>query len=137
MKMSVLSVWGSCLVLVPSGANSLRINIKSDDLQSDLFYFGQFPGVDEKSIQYFLFYFQLEDGIQPLEAVLYTLDKINKDNSILPGIKLGLLAFDSCDDVHYSLEQSLDFVKGNKCFLLSTVKDKDLEFSHFDLQGCF
>jgi len=55
---------------------------------------------------------QLEDGVQPLEALLYTVDKINKNNSTLPGIKIGVLALDTCDSSHYALEQSLDFVKG-------------------------
>ncbi|KAJ4442843.1 hypothetical protein ANN_04436 [Periplaneta americana] len=54
----------------------------------------------------------LEDGIQPLEAMLYTLEQINNDPDLLPGIKLGMIAFDSCDSPAYGLEQSLDFVKG-------------------------
>jgi hypothetical protein len=57
---------------------------------------------------------QLEDGVQPLEAMLYTLEQINKDPNLLPGIKLGMIAFDSCDSPVYGLEQALDFVKGNE-----------------------
>jgi hypothetical protein len=57
---------------------------------------------------------QLEDGLQPLEAMLYTLEQINKDTDLLPGIKLGMIAFDSCDSPSYGLEQALDFVKGMK-----------------------
>ena len=34
---------------------------------------------------------QKEDGIQPLEAMLYTLDEINKNENILPGIRLGAI----------------------------------------------
>ena len=34
---------------------------------------------------------QKEDGIQPLEAMLYTLDEINKNDNILPGIRLGAI----------------------------------------------
>ena len=30
---------------------------------------------------------QREDGIQPLEAMLFTLDEINASNDLLPGIK--------------------------------------------------
>ncbi|XP_023290686.1 metabotropic glutamate receptor 3 [Orussus abietinus] len=55
---------------------------------------------------------QLEDGIQPLEAMLYTLQQINQDPDILPGIRLGVLAFDSCDNSNYALKQALNFVKG-------------------------
>ncbi|XP_011307133.1 metabotropic glutamate receptor 3 isoform X1 [Fopius arisanus] len=55
---------------------------------------------------------QWEDGIQPLEAMLYTVQQINQDPKLLPGIKLGALAFDSCDNANYALEQALNFVKG-------------------------
>ncbi|XP_021930539.1 metabotropic glutamate receptor 3-like isoform X2 [Zootermopsis nevadensis] len=44
--------------------------------------------------------------------MLYTLEQINKDTNLLPGIKLGMIAFDSCDSPTYGLEQALDFVKG-------------------------
>uniref|UniRef100_T1IJD5 G-protein coupled receptors family 3 profile domain-containing protein n=1 Tax=Strigamia maritima TaxID=126957 RepID=T1IJD5_STRMM len=54
---------------------------------------------------------QKEDGIQPLEAMLYTVRKINNDG-LLPGFKLGVIALDSCDNVIHALEQSLDFIKG-------------------------
>nr|CAD7426273.1 unnamed protein product [Timema monikensis] len=54
----------------------------------------------------------MEDGVQPLEAMIFTLNQINNDPKILPGIKLGMLAFDSCDSQSYGLEQSLNFVKG-------------------------
>ncbi|XP_015175379.1 PREDICTED: metabotropic glutamate receptor-like [Polistes dominula] len=55
---------------------------------------------------------RLEDGIQPLEAMLYTLQQINQDPNILPGVRLGAVAFDSCDNPNYALEQALNFVKG-------------------------
>lgn len=55
---------------------------------------------------------QIEEGIQPLEAMLYTVNQINRDPNILPGIRLGILAFDSCDNPNYALEQALNFVKG-------------------------
>jgi hypothetical protein len=54
----------------------------------------------------------LEDGVQPLEAMLYTLEQINKDPDLLPGIKLGMIAYDSCDSPTYALEQTLDLIKG-------------------------
>ncbi|RWS32017.1 metabotropic glutamate receptor 3-like protein [Leptotrombidium deliense] len=53
-----------------------------------------------------------EEGIQQLESLLFTLKKINADSSILPGIKLGILALDSCDSTAYALEQTMDFIKG-------------------------
>ncbi|XP_022250369.1 metabotropic glutamate receptor 3-like [Limulus polyphemus] len=53
-----------------------------------------------------------EEGVQQLEALLYTLKKINEDPKLLPGVKLGVIALDSCDSTTYALEQSLDFIKG-------------------------
>ncbi|XP_076315691.1 metabotropic glutamate receptor 3-like [Tachypleus tridentatus] len=53
-----------------------------------------------------------EEGIQQLEALLYTLKKINEDPKLLPGVKLGVIALDSCDSTTYALEQTLDFIKG-------------------------
>ncbi|GFX59924.1 metabotropic glutamate receptor 6 [Trichonephila clavipes] len=53
-----------------------------------------------------------DEGIHQLEALLFTIKKINADPSILPGIRLGILALDSCDSATYALEQSLDFIKG-------------------------
>ncbi|XP_043461432.1 metabotropic glutamate receptor 8-like isoform X2 [Leptopilina heterotoma] len=55
---------------------------------------------------------QSEDGLQPLEAMLYTIEQINQDPKILPGIRLGAIVFDSCDNSNYAMEQTLYFVKG-------------------------
>ncbi|KAL3258943.1 hypothetical protein MRX96_016611 [Rhipicephalus microplus] len=53
-----------------------------------------------------------DEGVEQLEALLFTLHKINNDSALLPGVSLGVLALDSCDSTEYALEQSLDFVKG-------------------------
>lgn len=52
------------------------------------------------------------DGIQPLEAMLYTLDQINQNSAVLPGITLGALALDSCESPGVALDQALGFIKG-------------------------
>lgn len=57
--------------------------------------------------------FQKDDGIQPLEALYYTLDQINRDPNLLPNITLGVVALDSCDNIVHALEQCLDFIRGN------------------------
>lgn len=43
--------------------------------------------------------------------MLFALDRINNDDTILPGIKLGALIMDSCSTPAYALNQSLDFVR--------------------------
>ncbi|KAG7177027.1 Metabotropic glutamate receptor 3-like 1 [Homarus americanus] len=53
-----------------------------------------------------------EEGIQPLEAMLYTLDQINEDPDLLPGVKLGALVMDSCNAPNLALNQTLGFIKG-------------------------
>ena len=55
---------------------------------------------------------QKEDGVQPLEAMLFTLDEINRDPALLPGIRLGVRALDSCDSPYHAAKQSLHLVKG-------------------------
>lgn len=61
---------------------------------------------------------QREDGIQPLEAMLFTLDEINKNEQLLPGIKLGAIAIDSCDNPIHAAEKVLPLLK---CFMRKKV----------------
>ncbi|XP_061418925.1 metabotropic glutamate receptor 3-like [Lethenteron reissneri] len=52
-------------------------------------------------------------GIQRLEAMLFALGQINRDSSLLPGIKLGAHILDTCSRDTYALEQSLEFVRSS------------------------
>ncbi|KAL4226726.1 Metabotropic glutamate receptor 3 [Mactra antiquata] len=52
-------------------------------------------------------------GIQRVEAMLWTLDQINADDSILPGITLGTTIFDTCARGTYALEQSLEYIRAS------------------------
>ena len=61
---------------------------------------------------------QKEDGIQPLEAMLFALDEINSNEKILPGIKLGAIAIDSCDNPIQAAEKTLPLLK---CFMREKV----------------
>ncbi|TMS19268.1 Metabotropic glutamate receptor 3 [Larimichthys crocea] len=60
-------------------------------------------------------------GIQRLEAMLLALDEINKDDRILPGIRLGSHILDTCSKDTYALEQSLEFVRAS----LTKVDDSE------------
>lgn len=53
-----------------------------------------------------------QGGIQALEAMLYTLDKINEDKILLPNITIGAHILDDCDRDSYGLEMAVDFIKG-------------------------
>ncbi|XP_054267413.1 metabotropic glutamate receptor 4-like [Macrosteles quadrilineatus] len=55
---------------------------------------------------------QVEEGLQMLEAMLFIVNEINENEELLPGVKLGVIAYDTCDSPAYALEQSLDFIKG-------------------------
>ncbi|KAJ8256760.1 hypothetical protein COCON_G00189120 [Conger conger] len=50
-------------------------------------------------------------GIQRVEAMLYTLDRINADNDLLPNITLGCEIRDSCWHSAVALEQSIEFIR--------------------------
>ncbi|XP_022243239.1 metabotropic glutamate receptor 8-like isoform X2 [Limulus polyphemus] len=60
-----------------------------------------------------------EKGIQRLEAMLYALDQINRDPSLLPNITLGTFILDTCSRDTHALEQSMEFVKAS----LTTLDD--------------
>lgn len=53
-----------------------------------------------------------QGGIQALEAMLYTLDRINADKILLPNITIGAHILDDCDKDTYGLEMAVDFIKG-------------------------
>ena len=52
-----------------------------------------------------------QGGLQAIEAMLYTLDRINA-MGIIPGVTLGARIKDDCDRDIYGLEQSVDFIRG-------------------------
>ena len=55
----------------------------------------------------------LDRGIERLEAMLYTIDEINANGKILPGIRLGASVLDTCGRAPYALEQSLEFIRAS------------------------
>ncbi|XP_072181620.1 metabotropic glutamate receptor 3-like [Diadema setosum] len=52
-------------------------------------------------------------GIQRVEAMLFAIDKVNNDSSLLPGIQLGASVRDTCSVDTFALEQSLEFVRSS------------------------
>lgn len=60
-----------------------------------------------------------QGGIQALEAMLYTLDRLNGDlKGLLPDISLGAHILDDCDKDTYGLEMAVDFIKGKSYFAM-------------------
>ncbi|XP_061716625.1 metabotropic glutamate receptor 6-like [Cydia pomonella] len=54
-----------------------------------------------------------QGGVQALEAMLYVLDYAAANNIGPPGVKIGALVLDDCDNDTYGLEMALDFIKGS------------------------
>ncbi|XP_047463873.1 glutamate receptor, metabotropic 5a [Mugil cephalus] len=60
-------------------------------------------------------------GIQRVEAMMHTLDRINADPTILPNITLGCEIRDSCWHSAVALEQSIEFIRDT---LVSTEEEE-------------
>jgi len=56
---------------------------------------------------------QKDRGIQRLEAMLFAVDHINRNRSLLAGIRLGAHVLDTCSHETYALDQSLDYVRAS------------------------
>ncbi|XP_037942460.1 metabotropic glutamate receptor-like [Teleopsis dalmanni] len=52
-------------------------------------------------------------GVHRLEAMLYAVDRVNNDTSLLPGITIGVHILDTCSRDTYALNQSLQFVRAS------------------------
>ncbi|XP_075869640.1 metabotropic glutamate receptor 1-like isoform X2 [Nelusetta ayraudi] len=61
-------------------------------------------------------------GIQRVEAMFHTLDRINADPHLLPNMSLGCEVRDSCWHSSVALEQSIEFIRDS---LISIRDDKD------------
>ncbi|EDO31767.1 predicted protein, partial [Nematostella vectensis] len=51
-------------------------------------------------------------GIHRLEAMLYAIDLVNADHTLLPNISLGADIRDDCENINRGLEQSLNLLQG-------------------------
>lgn len=73
----------------------------------------------------FLFLFPYHDlrfdvqGLKYMYAMAFTLEEINRDSTLLPGVKLGYHVFDSCRGYPWALGHALTLVAGgtNSCNL--------------------
>ncbi|CAH2096588.1 unnamed protein product [Euphydryas editha] len=62
-----------------------------------------------------------QGGVQALETMLYTLDYINNELKIIPGVVIGAHVLDDCDRDTYGLEMAVDFIKGS----ISNIDDAE------------
>ncbi|EDX06190.1 GD10162 [Drosophila simulans] len=72
-----------------------------------------------------------QGGIQALEAMLYTLDQVNKQQ-LLPNVTLGAHLLDDCDKDTYGLEMAVDFIKGFRVEAMLVPYNSLLAFAWFE-----
>ncbi|XP_036349549.2 metabotropic glutamate receptor 3 isoform X2 [Ochotona princeps] len=110
LQVLTLAFLSKGLLLSLGDHNFMRREIK---IEGDLVLGGLFP-INEKGTGTEECGRINEDrGIQRLEAMLFAIDEINKDNYLLPGVKLGVHILDTCSRDTYALEQSLEFVRAS------------------------
>uniref|UniRef100_A0A8C0IUF4 Metabotropic glutamate receptor 2 n=1 Tax=Chelonoidis abingdonii TaxID=106734 RepID=A0A8C0IUF4_CHEAB len=97
----------------PGSTSLLTVAKKEISTEGDLVIGGLFPVHEKGSSNEECGKINEHRGIQRLEAMLFALDEINKDQRILPGITLGAHILDTCSKDTYALEQSLDFVRAS------------------------
>uniref|UniRef100_A0A8C6P442 Metabotropic glutamate receptor 3 n=1 Tax=Nothobranchius furzeri TaxID=105023 RepID=A0A8C6P442_NOTFU len=106
---------GAFLTEPPQSRREIRI-------EGDLVLGGLFPVHEKGSGMEECGRVNEDRGIQRLEAMLFAIDRINNDNSLLPGVSLGVHILDTCSRDTYALEQALEFVRA------SLTKVDDTEF---------
>uniref|UniRef100_A0ABM5FW82 Metabotropic glutamate receptor 5 isoform X2 n=1 Tax=Pogona vitticeps TaxID=103695 RepID=A0ABM5FW82_9SAUR len=117
-------VWGNFGLLVSAQSSERRVvaYMPGDIVIGALFSVHHQPSVDkvherkcgEVREQY---------GIQRVEAMLHTLDRINQNQTILPNITLGCEIRDSCWHSAVALEQSIEFIRDS---LISAEEEQGL-----------
>lgn len=63
-------------------------------------------------------------GLQQAEAILYAVDKINNNQTLLPGIHLGVDIKDTCNSVDHTIRQSLQFGFIREAYLRAEEDDR-------------
>nr|KAG5708802.1 hypothetical protein BaRGS_031956 [Batillaria attramentaria] len=94
-----------------SGVNNTKSPSVSAFIQGEIILGGLFPV--HKTGEGACSGINLDRGVERLEAMLFTIDEINNNTRLLPGITLGANIFDTCGMSTYALEQSLEFIRGS------------------------
>lgn len=97
-----------------SASNSYLSNTADDNkirIDGDIIFGGLFPMHEKGQYSESCGKIKKERGVQRLEAMLFAVDEINKDTSLLPGVTLGVHILDTCSADTYALEQCMDFIK--------------------------
>ena len=110
----------------------IGFNHKEIRLNGDIILGGLFPMHEKGTGGQICGDIKEEKGIQRVEAMLYAIDKINKDPDLLPNITLGAHILDTCLRDTYALEQSLEFIKAHMSTLdVTEYRCEDGRQPHF------
>ncbi|XP_030599486.1 extracellular calcium-sensing receptor-like [Archocentrus centrarchus] len=60
-------------------------------------------------------------------TMVFTVDEINRNSSLLPGVKLGYRIMDSCDHIHSSLQGLLSLISHSKAVNTETEKTAEIK----------
>jgi hypothetical protein len=111
-KILKIYLWIISFAYLPFEAAKVSVKDKNKiQLDGDLIFGGLFPMHEKGKSGQNCGTIKKEKGIQRLEAMLFAIDKINADEDILPGLKLGTHILDTCSSDTYALEQCMDFIK--------------------------
>ncbi|XP_034051366.1 metabotropic glutamate receptor 1-like isoform X2 [Thalassophryne amazonica] len=107
--------------VVPTSASRLVARMDGDIIIGALFSVHHQPSA-EKVAERKCGEIREQYGIQRVEAMFHTLDRINSDPNLLPNITLGCEIRDSCWHSSVALEQSIEFIRDS---LISIRDDRD------------
>lgn len=105
--------------VVPSSASRLVARMDGDIIIGALFSVHHQPSA-EKVAERKCGEVREQYGIQRVEAMFHTLDRINSDPNLLPNITLGCEIRDSCWHSSVALEQSIEFIRDS----LISIRDE-------------
>jgi len=94
-------------------ANSSASTIISAVIEGDVMLGGLFPVHQKGDGDIPCGKINADRGIQRVEAMLFTLDHINRNDQILKDVILGARIFDTCARGTYALEQSLEYIRAS------------------------
>ncbi|GFY18033.1 metabotropic glutamate receptor [Trichonephila clavipes] len=95
---------------------------KAVEIEGDIIL-GGLISMHEKDEYLFCGLLMTNGSVQALEAILYTIDKVNAEEEFLPGIKLGAYIMDDCNRDSYSLEQAVNFIQGSSNIFNQSVRN--------------
>lgn len=102
-----LWLWPWLWLEPPGGGWAMKAHVPGDIILG-----GLFP-IHEKGERTRCGKINKDRGIQRLEAMLFAIDRINEDPSLLGGIRLGATILDTCSSDTYALNQSLEFIRAS------------------------